>query len=572
MSKVPLDVVAPLASRKQLELAGCVNPEVHPALRGDAGRLKQVLTNMIGNAIKFTDQGEVTLEVSHVGESPSGDLLKFEIRDTGIGIDSNSLQQIFEPFHQADGSDTRKYGGSGLGLSICKLIVETLGGELGAESEPGIGSKFWFILAFERSTGSPQQVPLAMGDPLILVVDDNATNRHILKLQLTNLQFRSTAVSSGEEALAFLRKEAASGDPVPLAIVDMQMPGMDGLALANAIKSDPSIESTRLIILSSLGGQIDPETLADAGVEEYVFKPVKQSRLQLSLAAMFVREPLSFSAAAEDPPSDHLVRSKTRILLAEDNPVNQKVALLQLKRLGYDADLAGNGSEALTALEKSTYDVILMDCQMPVMDGYAATRQIRSRYPDMAVRIIAMTAHAMTGDREKCIEAGMDDHLSKPVSIKQLERVLGRWKPNSNNCSAPDRDNQDAMETKETADVVDFGRLTEVTGSDPAMFRRIAADYLEQAEEILGMMLLAIENREQEELTRLAHKLGGSSATCGMTCIVPTLAKMEQMGEAFEQSIASDLQSQAYRQLSSIRRLLDTHAQEPEPTRQCNES
>jgi PAS domain S-box-containing protein len=547
-----LDVVAPLAGKKKLELAGCVKPDVCPALRGDSGRLKQVLTNMISNAVKFTDDGEVTVEVSYLGECPAGDLLRFEIRDTGMGIGPEFQAQIFEPFHQADGSDTRKHGGTGLGLSICKLIIETMGGELGFESEAGIGSMFWFTLGFERSASGPQPVPPVPGDPQILVVDDNATNRHILQLQLANLQFRSTTVTCGAEALEFLRREAEAGDPVPLAIVDMQMPSMDGLALANAIKADPLIMATRLIILSSLGDQISPAALAAAGVEEYIFKPVKQSRLQISLAAMFIREPRCFSLAPESSPSDRVVQNTTRILLAEDNLVNQKVALLQLKRLGYDADLVANGAEVLTALENSKYDIILMDCQMPLLDGYAATRQIRSRFPNMAVHIIAMTAHAMAGDRERCLEAGMDDHLSKPVSVEQLERSLGRWKQIPGTRSVPQDDELVA---------VDFACLTEITGSEPAIFRRIVADYLEQAQEILALMVLAIEKRDPQELSRLAHKLGGSSASCGMTCIVPTLAKLERMGAAFQATIASDLQRQASRHLVRIRRSLTAHSQ-----------
>ncbi len=545
-----LDVVAPLAGKKKLELAGCVNPDVCPALRGDSGRLKQVLTNMIGNAVKFTDQGEVTVEVSYQGEGPAGDLLRFEIRDTGIGIDPEAQAQIFEPFHQADGSDTRKHGGTGLGLSICKIIIEAMGGEVGVESKPGVGSMFWFTLGFERSVSIPSAVPRVPGNPRILVVDDNATNRHILQLQLANLQFRSDTVTSGAEALEFLRREAASEDPVSLAIVDMKMPGMDGLALAHAIKVDPLIKPTRLILLSSLGDEISQAALTSAGIEEYIFKPVKQSRLHLSLAGMFVREPHPSSLISESLPSAPVIRNTTRILLAEDNPINQKVALLQLRRLGYDADLVADGAEVLTALENSNYDIILMDCQMPVMDGYTATRQVRDQYPEMPVRIIAMTAHAMTGDREKCLEAGMDDHLSKPISMDQFERVLNRWKPNTVTPPAPEDDEKTA---------VDFARLTEITGSDPEMFRRISSDYLEQAQEILALMMLAIEKRDSQEVNHLAHKLGGSSASCGMTCIVPTLAKIERMGSAFQASIAADLQRRATRQLLMIRRVIAAH-------------
>ncbi len=422
-----LDVVASAAGLKGLELAGCLQHDVCPTLRGDGGRLKQVLTNMVGNAVKFTDAGEVTLIVSCLTESPFACRLRFAVRDTGIGIEPSSVRRIFEAFHQADGSNTRRYGGTGLGLSICKQIVEAMGGEIGAESELGKGSVFWFTLGFEKRMISPRPVIQAPADLRVLVVDDNATNRTILQLQLANLQIRSEAVPGGPEALEILRREVSAGDPFPLAIVDMQMPGMDGMALAKAIKADTTISSTRLVILSSLGDHIAAEELRGAGVEEYIVKPVKQTRLLISISAMFGNQPLP-SFMSPRPAASPVPVSSIRILLAEDNVVNQKVALMQLRRLGYNADLASDGNEVLAALENTTYDIILMDCQMPVMDGYTATREIRAKHRN-SIRIIAMTAHAMAGDREKCLAAGMDDHLTKPVHPEDLQRILARWEP-----------------------------------------------------------------------------------------------------------------------------------------------
>jgi CheY-like chemotaxis protein len=421
-----LDVVAANARSKGLELAGCLKSDVCPALCGDAGRLKQVLTNMVGNAVKFTDSGEVTLIASSLWQSPTNCRLRFEVRDTGIGIEPSSIRRVFEAFHQVDGSNTRKHGGTGLGLSICKQIIEAMGGEIGVDSKIGEGSVFWFTLGFEKRAILPKPVTRAPADLRVLVVDDNATNRNILQLQLANLQIRSDAVPGGIEALEMLRREAA-GDPFPLAIIDMQMPGMDGMTLARAIKADPAIAATRLVILSSLGDHIAAGTLRNAGVEEYIVKPVKQTRLLVSISAMFGPQPLpdfiKSPATAERSPGHSI-----KILLAEDNVVNQKVAKMQLRQLGYTADVASNGHEVLTALENTVYDIILMDCQMPLMDGYTATREIRSKYRD-SIRIIAMTAHAMTGDREKCLSAGMDDHLTKPVHAADLLRVLDLWAP-----------------------------------------------------------------------------------------------------------------------------------------------
>ncbi len=551
-----LDVVAPLARKKGLELAGCVNPEVPHMLRGDCGRLTQVLTNMLGNAVKFTETGDVTLEVSKAAAASNRNRLEFEVRDTGIGIDPASQQKIFEPFHQADGSDSREYGGTGLGLAICNQIISSMGGRLGVESVPGLGSRFWFTVEFEPGR-DPASAAVGMTAPAMglhtLVVDDNVTNRRILQLQLANLQIQSITAASGPEALGHLRAAVVAGTPFHLAIVDMQMPDMDGLALSMAIRAEPAIAATQIIILSSLGDPISPAALEAAGVQDYLVKPVKQSRLEASLARVHCHESRSLPVVVEPAGAP---RHATRVLLAEDNSVNQMVALLQLRRLGYQVDSVMDGAEVLAALKSNSYDIILMDCQMPVVDGYAATRQIRRDYPDSPVRIIAMTAHAMTGDREKCLEAGMDDHLSKPVDLAQLQEILIRWQP-----AAPAAI-EDAAEP-----VVDLARMLQITGTDPAMFRDIVAEYLEQADEILALMGLALEKSDVPEIQRLAHKLGGSSACCGMVAIVPPLAKLERMPEGIGLVFGGDLLRQASDQLASIRRFLTIRSQSLNPAR-----
>lgn len=552
-----LDVVSPVARDKRLELTGGVQPEVPRHVKGDGNRLKQVLTNILGNAVKFTEDGEVSLMVSHLGQAPTGDVVKFEIRDTGVGLDPSALTKIFEPFHQADGSNTRRHGGTGLGLTICKQIVEAMGGSIGVRSHPDKGSVFWFILTFPKQEAPVKPKPRVIPDVPVLVVDDNATNREVLQLQLANLQIRSTAAGNGTEALELLRRMAEAGSPFALAMLDMQMPEMAGLTLAHAIKRDPAISSTRLMILSSLGDHIPADVLQEAGVEEYVLKPVKISRLQTSLVTLlgndFDRQGVS------PPPAEAAVvpASEALILVAEDNLVNQKVDLLQLKSLGYRADLAADGFEVLAALENTPYDLIFMDCQMPGMDGYETTRRIRETC-ERPIRIIALTANAMIGDREKCMEAGMDDHLSKPVRIHDLKRMLEKWLGNTSRRSGP----QEAAESPSRSGEppVDIPRLMLISGDTPEIFHQLVSDYLAQAEEILVHIALSIERRDAKEVHQLAHKLGGSSSTCGMNSIVEPLSQLERLARSGQLATASSLQQDAAKQLFRIRSFLASHA------------
>ncbi|RYD18991.1 MAG: response regulator [Verrucomicrobiaceae bacterium] len=556
-----LDVVAPAARAKQLELTGAVQPEIHPHVRGDGNRLKQVLTNILGNAVKFTDEGDVSLMVSRLDRTPDGDVVKFEIRDTGVGLDDASLTKIFEPFRQADSSNTRRHGGTGLGLTICKQIVEAMGGEIGVRSHPDKGSTFWFTLTFERLDAPAKIKARVMPDVPVLVVDDNTTNREVLQLQLANLQIRSSAASSATEALELLRRMAEEGTPFALAILDMHLPEMAGLTLPRVIKGDPAISSTRLIVLSSLGDSIPADVLREAGVEEYVVKPVKMSRLEKSLITLLDDglEGRSGSSAPAEQPA--VPASEALILVAEDNLVNQKVDLLQLKRLGYRADLAADGFEVLAALEKTPYDLILMDCQMPGMDGFEATRRIRAEY-DRPVRIVALTANAMIGDREKCIEAGMDDHLSKPVRIDALKRVLEKWL--SQTPRQPVAEEIAEPVTAADEPPADLARLMAISAGSGDIFQQLVSDYLAQAEEILAHIALAIERRDAKEVHLLAHKLGGSSSTCGMNAILEPLALLERLARGGQLATALPLQQDATRKLFRIRGYLLNHQKQLE--------
>jgi two-component system, sensor histidine kinase and response regulator len=548
-----MDVVAPTARTKKIELAGCVSTEVWCMLRGDSGRLKQVLTNMLGNAVKFTSQGEVTVMISQQHSTATHETLRFEVRDTGVGIDQASLDRIFEPFQQADGSSSRRFGGTGLGLSICKQIIEALGGTMGVESELGVGSMFWFTCAFtkqEVANGNPVRT---LQDMSVLLVDDNDTNLRILEKQVANLQMRPTAVNGGQAALDILRSHAGTGAPIPIAILDMQMPEMDGIELARAIKADPAIANTRLIILSSLGDQVSEDNLNASGIEEYVLKPVKQTRLEASILATVNGSDPSTTIADLTTGSRDSSFPSARILLAEDNPVNQQVALLQLKNLGYLADLASDGFEVLSALQNRDYDLILMDCQMPGMDGYETTRKIRQIF-ERPICIVALTANAMTGDREKSLEAGMDDHLSKPFRIEDLKQMLDKWlRIHMAHTAVETVPSPVDAETPADKPPVDVTVLQEVIGGDLDMFIKLATDYMVQAEEVCAALSKAITRRDAKEVSALAHKLGGSSSSCGMNAVAEPLSRLERMGIAGQLATAADLHAEVLRQLYETR-------------------
>ncbi|MEI7728439.1 MAG: response regulator [Verrucomicrobiota bacterium] len=424
-----LEVVAERAHAKKLELAGVVLPDVPTRLRGDPGRLRQILLNLTSNAVKFTKQGEIAVRVSKTDESDTKVVLRIEVRDTGVGIAPAAQNAIFQAFTQADGSTTRKYGGSGLGLAICKQLVEMMHGLIGVDSTPGRGSTFWFTAHLEKQPRQKEQPVKGTPDLThvrLLIVDDNATNREILEHHANAWKMRHASATSGAEALHLLR--GTLPDPFDLAILDMQMPEMDGLTLARLIKADPRIAHTRLVILSSIGQKMDAEALRASGIETYLSKPIKQSRLFDCLASVMGHSPVMAHRIIPTVTLPHVTRS-LRILLAEDNLINQKVAVGQLKKLGYTAEVVANGLQVIETLGRMEYDVLLLDCQMPEMDGFEATRQIRHREkenPQKHLWIIAMTAHAMEGDREACLAAGMDDYVSKPVHLSELQKALER--------------------------------------------------------------------------------------------------------------------------------------------------
>jgi two-component system, sensor histidine kinase len=441
-----LDMMAERAHSKGIELAGVIQPEMPTRLRGDPGRLRQILFNLIGNAIKFTEGGEVVVRAFKESETERHALVRFNVEDTGIGISPAVQVRLFESFSQADGSTTRKYGGTGLGLAICKQLVTMMHGQIGVESKPGKGSNFWFTAQVEKQAGdakSPRKYSHDLLEVRVLVVDDNATNRKILCHQILAWKMLPLSAASGAEALRILRAAAVAGKPYDLALLDVQMPEMDGFMLASAIKSDPVIARTRLIVLTSLGQALSAAKLKEADIEAYLVKPVRQSRLFDCLINIVGKSTDQRAFAVSAGPVPAPISSEpnrevenVRILLAEDNSINQRVALGQLRKLNYTANAVADGLEVLRSLEQISYGIVLMDCQMPGMDGYEATRAIRKREQSLKqpcpwkspVYIIAMTANAMQTDREKCLAAGMDDYLSKPVQASELQAALERWK------------------------------------------------------------------------------------------------------------------------------------------------
>jgi PAS domain S-box-containing protein len=555
-----VELLAERAQAKGVEISSFFDAGVPFFLRGDAGRLRQVLTNLVGNAVKFTEQGEVGVSVSKEGEAEGEVLVRFEVRDTGIGISEEAKAQLFQAFVQADGSTTRRYGGTGLGLAISRQLVGLMGGEIGVESEPGKGSTFWFTARFEKQPDQTGAVPpgvVKLEGVRLLVVDDNETNRKIVHHQIISWRMRNGCVSNGTDAVAILRREVAKGDPYNMAIIDMQMPGMDGLTLARAIKADPLIARTRLVLMTSLGQRGGRDEARAAGFSACLTKPVRQSQLFDCLADVMAAEApaQSLRSPAEDRSPDGAEREAgfkhLRVLVAEDNAVNQRVAVHQLKKLGYRADVVANGVEALEAIARVPYEVVLMDCQMPEMDGYEATAILRRREGESKhTAVIAMTAHALEGDREKCLAAGMDDYVSKPVKTEDLAAALERFISGGNEMAAY------RAKPLETSPPVDVEQLHLAMGDDPEEVADILGVYLEQMSESLRRLNRAVAAEDAPQVDLIAHNCAGVSATCGMVALVGPLRELERMGREGRLTGAAELCAQLASEFERVRLFL----------------
>ena len=474
------------------------------------------------------------------------------MKDTGIGIAREVQERLFQAFRQADTSTTRKYGGTGLGLAIAKQLVLLMGGEIGVSSSVGNGSTFWFTAKFGVQADAPQTAataPLDLCGLRVLIVDDNPTNRHILHCQLSSWKMVPTCVSSGKEALSTL-KNALATKPFDLAILDMQMPEMDGLMLARTIKADAATAGICLMILTSMGHMSSEET-QKAGVAAYLTKPVKQSLLYDQIASVvsgIPKEAMPERAMQKDVHSSSPATKSTRILVAEDNVINQMVTLGQLQKLGYCADLAVNGLEVLIALRKKDYEIILMDCQMPQMDGYEATRRIRAdsslaRQP----KIIAVTAHAMAGDSAKCLASGMDDYISKPVKLEDMGAKIARWEAASENgeetpaaallpsessaTSIPPALDQERLQTLRELDM----------DGDVGFFSTLLKTFLQSASADMDEIKMAIASGAFDKLRDKAHSLKGSSRNIGAEGIGNICQEIELLADARAKEVITEL-------------------------------
>ena len=525
-----IDSLAPQASEKGLELACLVHQDVPNLLKGDPIRIHQTLLNFGSNALKFTEKGEVVINVELKKETGDTAEILFSVTDTGIGIPEDKHKIIFDEFTQADGSTTRTHGGTGLGLSISSKLVKMMGGEIGVESETGKGSRFWFSAIFEKQTEQEDNISKDIRSEIqnlrILIVDDNKTNRTILIKMLKSFGCKAEAVSSGAEAIKMLKSASHAGNPFDIVLLDMMMPGMSGEHTTIIIKNTPEISNTRIIILSSLGGIGDITNMKSIGCDSYLVKPVKQSLLLDNIITIVNKGRNANYTAFKDiakPVSTN--RGNARILLVEDNPVNQQMAAITLMKAGYQVDIAENGRIAVEMVDKKNYDLLFMDIQMPEMDGYEATGVIRKKQKDKHTPIIAMTAHAMQGDREKCLEAGMDDYLPKPLNRDELFNILDKWvKPgNGNNNGLPD-------EQSEEHPGVDMKSAMARFGDDMVFFKELAKEFLSYVPEQISSLEEALRSDDISAIRQNAHSIKGAAGNLSAEKVRTIAAAIENIG------------------------------------------
>ena len=529
------------ASTKGLELVAWCDPDVPGLLNGDPGRIRQVLINLAGNAVKFTAEGEVSLRAHVVSGDVRQVVLHVAVTDTGIGIEAADVARLFEPFAQADASTTRSYGGTGLGLAICRRLVEGMDGSIGVVSEPGRGSTFWVRLPLAvppSHQGAPVLMPATLAGLRVLVIDDNETNRLILTRQLTAWRMQAETAVDGATGLAALRAAAAAGRPFDIALLDFCMPGLDGLTTAERIAADPLLAATRVMILSS-GGTLDAGRAGAAGVRELLTKPVRQSELHDRLMRLTATTGPAPVPAPRREDTAIPARVLGHVLVVEDNELNQMVAEGSLVRLGYTVRLAGDGRQALDMLAAERFDVVLMDCHMPVMDGFEATRELRRREGDGPhLPVVAMTAGVLSEDRARCAEAGMDDFVPKPVELQVLRDVLDRWVGARAQAAAVPAAEPDAGAGVPDADaaVLDEERLAvlrSLPGPSPQGLLPVLVEaFASDAAERVAALQAAGRAGDAASLAREAHTLKGAAANVGLVEVARLCGEIEALGRA----------------------------------------
>ena len=542
------DVLAVTPQEKGLEYICSIDPGVPLHLRGDAGRLRQVLMNLIGNAVKFTSEGEVVLRVTLEADHGDRVTLRFQVSDTGVGIPHARLASLFEAFTQADASTTRRYGGTGLGLAICKQLAELMGGQMGVESQEGKGSTFWLTATLEKQASSPSSAfdtPEQMQLQRVLVVDDNDTNCLFLKEILSSWQCRAESASDAATALGLLRAAAAEGDPFHTVIIDEQVLGVDVEGFGRRVKEGSSTQDTQLVMMGPVAGQKDAVDLDATGFVAYMTKPVKPSRLYSCLLAGDRCVSQGSSSQAGPAVTEEIISQRkwhgTRILLAEDNVTNQLVALKLIEKLGCRADAVANGLEATRALETIPYDLVLMDVEMPEMDGFQATAKIRDKRSAIAnhdVPIVAMTAHAMAGDEKRCLAEGMDGYISKPVNLEKLAEALRSHLPNGTGSQSRAR----TALASGGWQVLDRSVLEWNLANDEDLIAIALATFVGEADRLMAALRGAIRSGDAVTVRREAHSLRGASATVGAANIQAISRQMEDAGSANDLGRAAQLQ------------------------------
>ena len=554
------------AHGKGLELTANIDPAVPDLIKGDPARLRQILVNLGSNAVKFTEKGEVAIDVRVIESKPDSTLVRCEVRDTGAGIPKDRQASLFLPFSQVDASTTRKFGGTGLGLSIVKRLAELMGGEAGLDSTVGAGSTFWFtarVGVAERLHIDKQAQDEALKGLRVLVVDDNATNRRVLAGQLEACGITPVCVSTAQDALQALVDATVSDSPFQVALLDYHMPECDGEQLGRLIRTYDHLTHTRLVLLTSSGHRGDAQRFADLGFAGYLVKPITRRDLTACLSLVMSSSAESWKRRAQPLVTRHQVRAvrvdgERRILLAEDNPVNQKVARMVLEKLGLDVTVVNNGREAVTAWKGGGFDLILMDCQMPELDGYEATREIRrleqGRKP---TPIVALTAHAMKGDDDKCRTAGMDDYLTKPLDraklIACLERRLG--KITEGNGEVPDATFADAVPAAPAP--VDWKEFMQSMDNDATLARELIDLFIESGDESLAAIVSALGMRDYVAVGEQAHSLKGASANLRATATAAVAAKLEAAARSGDtpqiDTLATALRTEVTRTIEYLR-------------------
>jgi len=542
-------LLAVRAREKHLELITDIGLDFPALVRGDPTRVRQVLTNLIGNAIKFTDEGEVVVRAF---AAPAGDhavRVEFSVRDTGIGISSEQLSSIFQEFTQADASMTRRYGGTGLGLAIARKLVTLMGGELKVESELGKGSTFSFrlLLAVEAPAARATSAGVSLGSRRVLIVDDNETNRRILRDILAGAGMALREAPSAADGIDALREAHRGGAPVELAIIDAQMPEQDGFALAAEIRATPELAATRLLLLTSAGQRGDAQHCREVGINAYLTKPIARADLLEALSALFAA-PAGGASSDEAIITRHTIaeaRRRMHILLAEDNPVNQQVAATMLRKRGHEVDVVADGAAAVAAVRGTVYDVVLMDIQMPEMDGFAATEAIRALPERAGLPIIALTAHALSGERDRCLSHGMTGYLTKPFRSHELFGLVEGWADSPAPIPAP------AAAPDGPVDLEQFRRTMREAGAEEAV-DSILDTFLETAPERLAVLGAAVERDETAGIAAAAHAFKSAAGSIGAKELATLLGDAERAARAGDGTGARGLYDRIEREAGAV--------------------